>query len=61
AEDADFTWQLQEVLLPKIQVSSELERIYALEVEASAVLTIIERNGVLIDARLLAEQSGEIG
>ncbi|RIY40239.1 DNA polymerase I [Neopusillimonas maritima] len=61
AEDADFTWQLHEVLSPKIKASSELERIYALEVEASAVLTIIERNGVLIDAKLLGEQSGEIG
>lgn len=60
-EDADFTLQLHQVLRPKVQEDSGLERIYKLEIKASATLTTIERNGVAIDGKLLALQSHELG
>ncbi len=61
SEDADFTLQLHEVLRPRIAQDEGLECIYKLEVQASAVLTTIERNGVRIDAKVLGKQSHEIG
>jgi DNA polymerase-1 len=60
-EDADFTLQLHRVLRPQVAADPGLDYIYALEVKASRVLTIIERNGVGIDAHVLAMQSHEIG
>ncbi|PLC51192.1 DNA polymerase I [Pollutimonas subterranea] len=60
-EDADFTLQLHRVLRPQVSVDPGLEAIYQLEIKASRVLTIIERNGVGIDAHVLAMQSHEIG
>ncbi|HEY9281321.1 MAG TPA: DNA polymerase I [Eoetvoesiella sp.] len=60
-EDADFTLQLHNVLRPKLLEEPGLDATYKLEVEASRVLTIIERNGVRIDAHALAMQSHEIG
>ena len=60
-EDADFTWQLHQVLRPKIAADHKLENIYQLEIDVSDVLTTIERNGVMIDAQVLARQSHEIG
>ena len=60
-EDADFTMQLHGVLRPKVASAAGLETIYQLEIRASAVLTTIERNGVRIDAHVLAMQSHEIG
>ncbi|MDY0309888.1 MAG: DNA polymerase I, partial [Castellaniella sp.] len=61
AEDADFTLRLHQVLYPKVQAETGLDRIYALEIQTSAVLTRIERNGVAIDAGVLAAQSHELG
>lgn len=61
SEDADFTLQLHGVLRSKVAADPGLERIYQLEVQASRVLTVMEHNGVRIDARLLAEQSAELG
>ena len=61
SEDADFTMQLHQVLRPKIAENEGLERVYLLEVQASAALTTIERNGVRIDAKVLGKQSHEIG
>ena len=61
SEDADFTLQLHQVLRPKVALDAGLDCIYRLEVRASAVLTTIERNGVSIDADLLAAQSNELG
>ena len=61
SEDADFTIQLHNVLRPKVSAEPGLEATYQLEVDASRVLTIIERNGVRIDAHALAMQSHEIG
>lgn len=60
-EDADFTLQLHQVLRPQIAVDPGLESIYQLEIKASRVLTAIERNGVGIDAHVLAMQSHELG
>src|SRR5690606_3231221 len=53
SEDADFTLQLHRVLRPQVAVDPGLETIYQLEVKASRVLTVIERNGVGIDAHVL--------
>ncbi len=61
AEDADFTLRLHQVLLPKVQAEAGLRRIYELEVRTSDVLTRVERNGVAIDAQVLARQSHELG
>ncbi|MFA5490176.1 MAG: DNA polymerase I [Candidimonas sp.] len=60
-EDADFTLQLHHVLRPKLAADPGLEFIYRLEVQASDVLAIMERNGVGIDAQLLAAHSHELG
>jgi DNA polymerase-1 len=61
AEDADFTLQLHAVLYPKVSAEPGLLRTYRLEIETSEVLTVIERNGVAIDAATLAAQSRELG
>lgn len=61
SEDADFTLQLHQVLHPKIACDPGLLFIYALEVQVSAVLTTIERNGVAVDAQVLNRQSHELG
>ncbi|RTZ44471.1 DNA polymerase I [Candidimonas sp. SYP-B2681] len=61
SEDADFTLQLHHVLRPQVAKDPGLESIYQLEIKASRVLTVIERNGVGIDAHVLAMQSHEIG
>ncbi len=60
-EDADFTWQLHQILRPRIAAEPGLERIYQLEIRCSDVLTTIERNGVKIDSHALAMQSHEMG
>lgn len=56
-EDADVTLQLYQVMLPLIEAEEGLKRIYALEMQVSPVLTIIERNGVKLDEASLGEQS----
>ena len=60
-EDADFTLRVHQVLWPRLQQSTELTRIYRLEIESSESLYRMERNGVLIDAQALAQQSHELG
>ena len=57
AEDADFTLQLHHALRPQVEADAGLNRIYLLEMQVSAVLTIIERNGVKVDAAELGRQS----
>lgn len=61
SEDADFTLQLHHVLYPKVSAEPGLLRTYQLEIQTSDVLTVIERNGVAIDAATLATQSRELG
>lgn len=60
-EDADFTLRLHECLRPKVAEHSGTEDIYHLEILVSRCLTTIERNGVKVDAQVLAEQSHELG
>ena len=62
AEDADITLQLHQAQHPRIAADEKLNHIYAdIEMPAMAVLYAMERNGVLLDEKLLAELSGEFG
>ncbi|WAW08954.1 DNA polymerase I [Oxalobacter vibrioformis] len=62
AEDADITLQLHEAMWPLIRDDEKLAFIYQdIELPTEVVLQKIERQGVLIDARLLADQSEELG
>ncbi|MFT3735497.1 MAG: DNA polymerase I [Rhodocyclaceae bacterium] len=62
AEDADVTLQVHNVLLPKLQPEEGLMRVYRdIEMPVLDVLWQMERNGVLVDAFLLAQQSDELG
>jgi DNA polymerase-1 len=62
AEDADITLQLHQALHPRIAADQKLNHIYAdIEMPAMTVLYAMERNGVLIDSKLLAELSAEFG
>ncbi|MBC7548193.1 MAG: DNA polymerase I, partial [Polaromonas sp.] len=60
-EDADQTLGVHQVLWPLLQVNDKLRFIYELEIRSSESLYRIERQGVLIDAPMLAKQSGELG
>ena len=60
-EDSDQTLDVHRVLWPQIQASDKLLFIYQLEMHSSESLYRIERNGVLIDAPMLATQSRELG
>ena len=62
AEDADVTLQLHQAMWPNVAENADLKYIYEkIEIPTSVVLQKIERNGVLIDAQLLAAQSHELG
>jgi len=62
AEDADVTLQLHEALYPQIEQDSKLLHIYRdIELPVMEVLFTMERNGVLLDSRLLEQQSRELG
>ncbi|MCL1886778.1 MAG: DNA polymerase I [Betaproteobacteria bacterium] len=62
AEDADITLQLHEAMWPRIRQDEKLSFIYEnIELPTAVVLQKIERQGVLIDANLLARQSEELG
>jgi DNA polymerase I len=62
AEDADITLQLHRALHPRIAADEKLGHIYAdIEMPVMGVLYTMERNGVLIDQKLLAELSAEFG
>ncbi|MEI7446582.1 MAG: DNA polymerase I [Burkholderiales bacterium] len=62
AEDAEVTMQLHTVLFPQVQADAKLLDVYArIEMPTSVVLQRMERNGILIDAPLLAKQSDELG
>jgi len=62
AEDADLTLQVHERLYPHIAADEKLSYIYdAIELPTSVVLQKIERQGVLIDATSLMQQSAELG
>ena len=62
AEDADVTLQLHGALWPRVAADARLRHVYeAIEMPVSGVLLTMERHGVLVDAGLLAAQSGELG
>ena len=60
-EDSDQTLDVHRVLWPQIAANEKLKFIYELEIQSSEALYRIERNGVLIDAPMLATQSHELG
>ena len=60
-EDSDQTLDVHRVLWPLLEKDAKLLFIYELEMKSSEALYRIERNGVLIDAPMLAKQSGELG
>ncbi|APW39220.1 DNA polymerase I [Rhodoferax koreense] len=60
-EDSDQTLDVHNTLWPQLQADAKLRFIYELEIASSEALYRIERNGVLIDAPILAKQSGELG
>ncbi len=60
-EDSDQTLDVHRVLWPQIEAIEPLRFIYELEIKSSESLYHIERNGVLIDAPMLAKQSSELG
>lgn len=62
AEDADITLQLHQALYPGVQGDDRLHYIYReIEMPILDVLFEIERNGVLLDYKLLQKQSHELG
>ncbi|NEN76220.1 DNA polymerase I [Pelistega sp. NLN82] len=60
-EDADFTFQLAQVLLPKIEAYEGFKTIYALEMQVWPVLYQMERVGVKLDEQELKQQSDDLG
>ncbi len=61
AEDADITLRLHQVLMGKLQQHPNLHKLYTeIEIPLISVLVRIERNGVLIDTAMLAQQSLEL-
>jgi len=62
AEDADVTLCLHRAMWGHVEGDAGLTRVYReIEMPTAVVLQKIERNGVLIDAALLATQSNELG
>jgi DNA polymerase-1 len=62
AEEAAVTVELHRVLGPRLAASPELARLYeAIEMPTREVLFRMERTGVLIDTRRLAEQGRQLG
>ena len=62
SEHVDAIVQLHRVLAPRLAADAELEHLYrAIEMPTREVLFRMERTGVLIDSRLLAEQSRQLG
>ncbi len=62
SEDSDVTLQLHGAMLPQINVDAKLKFVYEqIEMPVAHVLLTMERNGVLIDAKLLEKQSCELG
>jgi len=61
AEDADITLQLHEALWPQLAKEQSLVKVFEeIELPLVGVLSRIERNGTLIDAGLLGEQSASL-
>ncbi|MFN4021192.1 MAG: DNA polymerase I, partial [Erythrobacter sp.] len=62
AEDADVTLRVHRVLAPRLAAEEKLARLYReIELPIAEILFRMERHGVLIDTRALAEQSAALG
>ena len=62
AEDADITLRLHQTLWPHLETESGLTSVYQdIELPLLPVLSRIECNGARVDAKLLKQQSGELG
>ncbi|MFZ3185529.1 MAG: DNA polymerase I [Pseudomonadales bacterium RIFCSPLOWO2_12_59_9] len=62
AEDADVTLRLHQVLWPQLQAIPSLAKVLTgIEMPLVPVLARIERQGALVDAKLLGEHSVELG
>ena len=62
AEDVDITLQLHRHLYPQLAADPKLDHVYtAIEMPVREILFRMEREGVMIDAALLAAQSRELG
>ena len=60
-EDSEMTLHVHRTLWPQVQAQAGLLHVYRdIEMPTSAALSQVERNGVLIDAELLARQSAEL-
>lgn len=61
AEDSEVAFALHESMWPRLEKEPRLARLFSLiEMPLVPVLSRIERNGVKVDAKLLAAQSGEL-
>ncbi|MCE9680442.1 DNA polymerase I [Shewanella sp. AS1] len=61
AEDADITLRLHQHLWPRLQKAAGLASVFTdIELPLVAVLSQIERQGVLVDSMLLSQQSEEL-
>lgn len=61
AEDADITLRLHNTLWPQLEETKSLEKVYKdIELPLLPVLSRMERNGVLLDVKMLAKQSEQI-
>ncbi len=62
AEDADITLQLHQALTPQLDADPALQTVFtSIEMPLVSLLSDIERNGAQVDAKLLGEQSLELG
>ncbi|HEY9199862.1 MAG TPA: DNA polymerase I, partial [Gammaproteobacteria bacterium] len=61
AEDADITLQLHQALWPRLEQEPALVRVLTeIELPLVPILSRMERTGVLVDVKMLAQQSREI-
>ncbi|MEE8233453.1 MAG: DNA polymerase I [Gammaproteobacteria bacterium] len=61
AEDADITLQLHQNFWRELQRNKKLQHIYeTIEIPLISVLSHVERNGVMVDAEMLTQQSHEL-
>jgi len=61
AEDADITLQLHQTLWPRLEKEKRLAALFHdIEMPLLSVLSRMERNGVLVDAKMLTKQSAEL-